>query len=328
MRFFLTCAAVALATPAYSFDPSTQDDSVALARHFVEREEPVGPPIGPGSFEAKEGETISLMGGADVFRMQDHGFLESRLQAAFADRDLRVRNLGWSADTVHRQQRPMYFYTEKGDTREGSVPDQRERIEPGVLVLCFGRMESLAGIDHLSGFESDYEDLVRALSRYSKRIVIVAPVPFPGAGPAASLAAERNEVLGAYTTRIASLADRNGAVFVPMEPLSEGSFLSNGLLLSEAGHREFAARIGAALGAEAEPGEALLAAIRAKNRLWDQYYRPTNWAFLFGDRQHVPSSRDHEDSKRRWFVEELQRIPALIAEKEAEIHALVKGGAR
>mgnify|MGYP001802975706 CR=1 FL=1 len=65
--------------------------------------------------------------------MQEAGFLETMLQKAFPDRKIRVRNLGWSGDTVYRQQRPMFFYTEKGDNREGSVPDSREKVEPGIL---------------------------------------------------------------------------------------------------------------------------------------------------------------------------------------------------
>ena len=59
--------------------------------------------------------------------------------------------------------------------------------------------------------------------------------------------------------------------------------------------------------------------VHRKNLLWQQYYRPTNWAFLFGDRQNVPSSRDHKDDDRRWFVEEIQRLPALIQEADEEI---------
>ena len=66
----------------------------------------------------------------------------------------------------------------------------------------------------------------------------------------------------------------------------------NGVHLNEAGHRLFAAKVLAALGypevAREEPPAALRDAIVRKNLLWQQYYRPSNWAFLFGDRQHVP----------------------------------------
>ena len=58
------------------------------------------------------------------------------------------------------------------------------------------------------------------------------------------------------------------------------------------------------------------------------YYRPTNWAFLFGDRQNVPSSRDNEDPERRWFVEEIERILPLIAETDKKIWKYTEGGVK
>ena len=73
---------------------------------------------------------------------------------------------------------------------------------------------------------------------------------------------------------------------------------------------------------------ALNAAIERKNRLWQQYYRPTNWAFLFGDRQHVPASRDVEKREERWFVREIDSLPGLIAEAEADIQRYAKEAAK
>jgi hypothetical protein len=59
--------------------------------------------------------------------------------------------------------------------------------------------------------------------------------------------------------------------------------------------------------------------IRAKNRLWDRYRRPQNWAFLAGDRTTQPSSRDHLDPTKRWFPEEMKEFTPLIEAKEREI---------
>ena len=73
---------------------------------------------------------------------------------------------------------------------------------------------------------------------------------------------------------------------------------------------------------------ALEDAIARKNLLWQQYYRPTNWAFLFGDRQHVPASRDNQNRDERWFVREIDTLPKLIAEAETEIHRYAKTAAK
>lgn len=62
--------------------------------------------------------------------------------------------------------------------------------------------------------------------------------------------------------------------------------------------------------------------IRAKNRLWFDYWRPQNWAFLAGDRTAQPSSRDHLDPSKRWFPPEREAFLPLIEAKEREIDAL------
>jgi hypothetical protein len=56
-----------------------------------------------------------------------------------------------------------------------------------------------------------------------------------------------------------------------------------------------------------------------KNRLWFNYARPQNWAFLAGDRTNQPSSRDHIDRNKRWFPEELEHFVPLIEAKEKDI---------
>src|SRR5439155_3356784 len=65
--------------------------------------------------------------------------------------------------------------------------------------------------------------------------------------------------------------------------------------------------------------ERLREMIQAKNRLWFNYWRPMNWAFLHGDRTEQPSSRDHRDPKIRWFPDEMEKFLPLIEAKEKEI---------
>ncbi|MDF1740015.1 MAG: hypothetical protein P1U86_12710 [Verrucomicrobiales bacterium] len=317
---------------ANAFDPALQDDSQALVRHFKKPPNPVGPAIKEGSFVPNEGETISLMGGADVYLMRQSPDLDIAMLSAWKGKKLRVRNLGWSADTVYRQQRPMYFYTEKGDDREGSVPDLREKIDPGTMILMFGKMESLDGEARLSEFVTSYEALVSALKRFSERIVLVAPIPFseaetpaqPG-GDSRELAEERNVILAKYTEAIRALAERQGVRYFDSGDYEPGAFSGNGLYLSETGQRQFAVRLAKELGWKGEWHDGIEEEVRLKNQLWHQYYRPTNWAFLFGDRQSVPSSRDNEDPSRRWFEEEIQEIPSLIEASEKRLWKLTEG---
>ena len=62
-----------------------------------------------------------------------------------------------------------------------------------------------------------------------------------------------------------------------------------------------------------------------KNRLWIRYWRPTNWAFMNGDRVSQPSSRDDVDRRIRWLPAEVQQFSAMIAREEQKIENVEKG---
>jgi hypothetical protein len=70
--------------------------------------------------------------------------------------------------------------------------------------------------------------------------------------------------------------------------------------------------------------EKLRAQIVAKNKLWYEFWRPGNWAFLAGDRVEQPFSRDPVDNRIRLFPAELQKYQALILRAEMKIEELAK----
>jgi hypothetical protein len=114
----------------------------------------------------------------------------------------------------------------------------------------------------------------------------------------------------------------------------------NGLHLLPAGHwvaaQAFASQLGFAdrvasikwfdeneddeAGLEPESAEKLRQAIRRKNDLWFRYWRPTNWAFLYGNRQSTASSRDHTNPSRRWFPKELENALPQLAAAERRVY--------
>ncbi len=312
--------------PAFS---AVGDELPVLRRSFSEPASPV-PPFPDGRFEPRCGETLSWIGGTEVHELDRHGLVEAGLHLAWPDRALRWRNLAWQGDTVHVQARPLHYYTERGDTQPGSIPDSRERTEPGVVFLAFGKMESLEGIGRLPRFVKAYGSLLDDLAALTPRLVLVEPPPFFESGPAAALAGPRNGVLAEYVSAIADLAAERGLFFLRHGAVEWTAAMSdNGVHLNAAGHRAWADALLARLGGgKGDPSAALLDAVARKNLFWQQYYRPTNWAFLFGDRQHVPASRDVEKREERWFVREIDALPALLAEAERDLHRYAKEAAR
>ncbi|MEM7014091.1 MAG: GDSL-type esterase/lipase family protein, partial [Verrucomicrobiota bacterium] len=248
-------------------------------------------------------------------------------------RQLQVRNLAWQADTVYRQQRPLYFYDLKNrDKQAGSTHDQRKRVKPGLIFARFGKMESLNGKEALPEFRKAYGALLDEMIKLTPRVVVVSPTPFFAKGPAAALTEERNIVLAAYCLAMSELAQERGLHFANFNQLEPNRpYSENGVHLNSAGQAETAKRLiqqlndqGPETEFEGPKVEKLRQAVIVKNYVWHQYHRPTNWAFLYGDRQHVPSSRDHEDGEKRWFPFELERALNLIEKQEAKIYELAK----
>ncbi len=307
------------------------DELPVLLRSFAEVKAPT-PPFENGEFLPREGETIAFIGGTNTFDQQRHPFLETRCYLAWPERKLRFRNLAWQGDTLYHQARPKYFYTVKGDPLPGSSPDSREPTKPEIVFINFGKVESLDGIDRFPEFLVTYGRLLDQLRARTGRIVVVLPTPFFPVGPASKLTDSRNVILGKFAAGMRELATQRGLLtvdtFSPLLKSLDPHLSTNGIHLSEAGQAAVAKLIAEQLdipnpGSEAvTPAieQSLSQSIKRKNFLWNQYYHPTNWAFLYGDRQHVPASRDHIETDKRWLVEEVDALPPLIAETEADIY--------
>src|SRR6266545_1745190 len=61
-------------------------------------------------FEFKDGDRIVWLGNTLVEREQRYGYWETALLAANADKNITVRNLGWSGDTVFGEARGRFDF--------------------------------------------------------------------------------------------------------------------------------------------------------------------------------------------------------------------------
>ena len=276
----------------------------------------------------KKDDVVAFVGGADVAAAQHTGHLESLLVAKYPN--VRFRNFGWEGDTVFAQPRDYNF---------PPLSEHLRKAGATVIVVQFGRTEVFTP-NGTKLFRPAYEKVLNTLASVTPRLVLVTPIPFEK--PADSLLpdlSQRNADLREIHTVISEVGRARKLPVVDLfEVLSDppANFTEDGLQLTPRGHAHaamgFAKEIGLAvkIGEPLENGawpdanyEKLRGAVITKNRLWFDYWRPQNWAFLGGDRIEQPSSRDHRDPKIRWFPAEMEKFQGLIAAREAEIASLV-----
>jgi hypothetical protein len=270
-----------------------------------------------GGFSLEAYDVVVFAGGEDVVAQQGAGHLEARLSASAGPSRVRFRSMAWEGDTVYEQPRLLNF---------GTWRDQLSRVGAGVVFAQFGAMEALEGKPGLERFGAAYERLLGEFSKATPRIVVVSPVPYEK--PAAPLPdlSKRNEDLRLYVGAMKDLALRRKLVYVDLFGARWGERLTrDGIHLSEPGQAAVAREIARQLGVRmTEPTEELLGAVRKKNRAWLEYWRPSNWAFLNGDRIEQPSSRDHLDRRIRWFPVEVQQMLAVVRREEEGIQKLLE----
>jgi hypothetical protein len=276
-----------------------------------------------GKFSITPGEVIVFAGQTNMVRQQQVGELEAQLAVAFADQKPRFRSMAWEGDTVYQQWRDLNF---------GGWQAQLDWAGATAIIAWFGQTEALDGKEKLPDFIDAYGKLIDEWSKRTKRIVLVSPMMFenkrePKAQPGSTSLPDlspRNKDVQAYCDAIRDLATARGLVFVDAR-YDPDSLTTNGLHLSQEGQKVFGREIAKALGVEPRPAAKLAplaAAIVDKNQLWFDNWRPMNWAFAYGDRQHVPYSKaigDHPPLKI-----EFEDFKPLIKTADEKIHELAQ----
>ena len=287
----------------------------------------------PAALTLGSNDVVAFVGGSDVAAAQFTGHFEALLAVKFPG--ARFRNFGWEGDTVFARPREIGF---------PPLAEHLKRAGATVVFLQFGRTEVLNSKHSVQSFTAAYERLLDECVKQTPRLVLVTPPPFEDAGePLPNLSAFNSHLAG-QAEGIRALAKKRGLLLMDLAYEfrdtwhTQSRLTDNGLQISPAGHAlvaaafarqlgfgEVAARVGdvGATGAWSNPQfENLRAVVMQKNRLWFDYWRPQNWAFLGGDRTTQMSSRDHRDPKVRWFPAEMEKFKPLIAEKEREMERM------
>ncbi|MCB1063096.1 MAG: DUF1080 domain-containing protein [Verrucomicrobiae bacterium] len=305
--------------------------------------------VAPQAVSFAPNDIIALVGGSNIERTRFNGFLQTHLIASQAEKNLQVRNFGWEGDTVFEQWRDE-GNVEKLDAKRRAAElrnqqqtesnswrqqrDWRTQLSDAgatLVIAQFGQMESLNGLKGLPAFTKTYQDLLTEFADNGRRLVLVSPMPFekPSQPHASDLTTHNADVV-AYANAVRELATKFGAPFIDLSllPPGEERLTDNGFQLNEHGHRVIAEQVARALGITPKP-EAETAAVRKEilemERLWFDFWRPMNWAFLNGDRTTQPYSKDWKDNSKRIFPEEMKDFEPLLQLAEENIRAALAG---
>jgi hypothetical protein len=270
----------------------------------------------------KENGVIALLGGEDMVVADEMGYLESLLHLAYPHHHLKVRCLAWEGDTVFAQPRDFNY---------PAIDTQLAEIDAAVVILQAGQSEALDPAIAIAEFTTAAHRHLEHLSANGRRrLVVIGPTPFDLTQAPRLNALEMKRA--AMDDALKNLAAAHGAVFVSLPSNGlQPALWRDRLHWSASGHRFQATLVAQSFGlqpmnerASDSRFETLRAAVMAKNRLWDRYRRPQNWAFLAGDRVTQPSSRDHLNPDKRWFPDEMKEFLPLIAAADAKVWSLAK----
>lgn len=286
----------------------------------------------PATLELRAGDRIALVGNTLAERQQLFNHFETQLHTRFADLDLVVRNLGWSADTLTLQPRPLNF---------GDTPTHLTRQQADVVIAFFGLNESFEGEAGLPQFERDLDAYLSAhlAARYNgtsaPRVVLVSPIAHERLEHLVHVDVEaRNRELARYTEAMRRVAAQRGVVFVDLFTPTQTRMAQaarpltiNGIHLNEEGDRLVSGLLLAGLGASpadmrpAVPAEVarledLRERIRDKNQQFFYRFRPLNAEYIVGRRVEPFGAVN--------FPGEMKQLDEMVAERDRAIWALAK----
>ncbi|MCH2138980.1 MAG: SGNH/GDSL hydrolase family protein [Phycisphaerales bacterium] len=285
-----------------------------------------GAHVDRGRLVLDKGDTITIVGNTFAERMIHHPHFEAAVQVAHPEHELLFRNLAWSGDEVALQPRPLNF---------GSVEDRIRATSPNVLVACFGMNESFGGLEGLRMFRTQLgqwldQHQAMKIDGVAPVIVLVSPIAHEDLGPPLPDGRERNFILAKYRDVMRSEAIKRGALFVdllrPMQramATDDGPWTINGIHPNDAGYVFCAEAMGEQLGLplavqtpEPGVGDPLVEAIKKRNDLFFQRWRPVNTEYVYG-RRHRPYGNQN-------FPGEMEELDRLVSEGDTEIHSIAQ----
>jgi len=282
---------------------------------------------------------VVFIGNTFAERMQNAGHFETLLHSRFPDKQLVVRNLGWSADELTLRPRSKDFQ-DHGHNLEDHKAD--------VIIACFGFNESFAGKKGLAKFETDLNKFIDTTlqAKYNgkshPRLVLFSPIANENLKRhGLTDCEENNKRIQLYTAAMQKIAKEKNVLFVDLftpsnKLMNHGNhpLTFNGIHLTDYGYQQLAPAIDVALfGPRIKSGSTvdmknLRAEVLEKNLQFWYDYRAVNGYYIYGGRKapfgvvNFPAEfaklrkMIHNRDQRIWAVAQGKTVPTKIDDSQ------------
>ena len=282
-------------------------------------------------FAFQKGDTVAILGNGLPDRMQHDSWMETLIQSALPQQNVRFRNMSASGD------RPK-SYPRSGDHMP--MPDYLRHVKADVVFAFFGYNESFAGVEKADEHKKQLLDFVRQMRELQPsgkvpRLVLFSPIAFENTkNPNVPDGKEHNVRLNAYTKATEAAAKEAGVGFVDLFTPSQKLFAAaeqpltiNGVHLTEEGNRQLAEVIAQALlGKEvaASPShEELRKTVQDKDVHWNARYRARDGHDVWGGRSTL--SFTNGQTNATVLKHELTMFDVMTANRDGRIWAKARG---
>ncbi|MCX8239475.1 MAG: c-type cytochrome [Akkermansiaceae bacterium] len=298
----------------------------------------------------KKDSRIVLLGNGLGSRMMQFGSFETSLHLQHPKKNLFIRNMcdegntpgfrphsaratPWAFPGAEKFHPPLSKTKDRwGSTQTGSgsmpTPDEwLTQLKPDILIAFFGFNESFNGPAGLENFRGELHAFI-AHTRSQKyngtsapQLALVSPTAFED--PSNDYERNIHSNLGLYTAAMEEIARTEKVTFVNCFVLSKSTFspgkiplTRDGILLNKDGYSYLQQHLIRCLFGIAPwnaPHDAVQAAVREKNWMWEKYYKIPNGVHVYG-RRHRPFGPVN-------YPPELKKLEQLTANRDHAIWA-------
>ena len=293
----------------------------ALFENTAPRPEATSPVDTQLPLKVEPGMSIALIGNTLLDRSQDFGYLETLIQQAYPAHRLTVRNLAWSADSLHHQPRPANF----ADTDQHLV-----FVKADIIFAAYGFNESFAGPDGLGEFKAKLTEFVQAAKakafngKRGPQLVLLSPIASENITGVD--AAKNNKNIRLYTHAMSEVAKAQQVGFINIFDATNKAMRPtgidltfNGCHLNDAGYRLFGRLVFDAAFDKPAPvvNEEIRAGVLEKNKQFFRRFRPVNTFYYTGGRNRSYGYLD--------FLPAMRNFDIMTANRDQRIWDIAAG---